>query len=222
MTAPSQLQKAFLETETGARIDCMFNPAKFSFTAANRWEAEAIPGQVTPTKRFAGGESGTFSLSLVFDTTAAGTSVTSYTDQLLGLMKVDTSLSGYDATRNNGRPPWVKFNWGASIHTFRAIITNLSVTFTYFSSDGLPLRANVEMNCEQYEPDANWGPQNPTSGTPTPNRTHLVRVGDSLDRISARYYGDSTRWRTIASANGLHDPLALKPGTLLAIPERSE
>ena len=59
---------------------------------------------------------------------------------------------------------------------------------------------------EQYEPDANWGPQNPTSGTPKPNRTHQVQVGDTLDRISARYYGDSTQWRAIAGANGIADP----------------
>ena len=40
------------------------------------------------------------------------------------------------------------------------------------------------MSLEQYEPDANWGPQNPTSGTPKPNRTHQVQVGDTLDRIA--------------------------------------
>jgi hypothetical protein len=220
MPAPAQLQKAFIQTETGTRIDCMFNPSKFSFTAANTWESESVPGRATPNKRFAGGASGTFSLSLVFDTTGTGTSVTTHTNKLLGLMKVDTTLAGYDAARNNGRPPWIKFNWGTDIHTFKAIISSLSVSFTYFSSDGLPLRANIEMSCEQYEPDANWGPQNPTSGTPTPNRTHQVRVGDSLDRISAKYYGDSTKWRTIAAANGIGDPLELRPGSLLAIPER--
>jgi hypothetical protein len=222
MSPPSQLQKAFLETESGTRINCMFNPAKFSFSTSNRWESDTIPGKSSPTKRFAGGDGGSFSLSLVFDTTGDGKSVTEHTNKLLGLMKVDTKLPGYDPQRNNGRPPWVKFRWGTQIHTFRAIIKSMDVAFTYFSSDGMPLRANVEMSCEQFEPDENWGRQNPTSGTPKPNRTHQVRVGDTLDRVAAQYYGDSTKWRSIANVNGIADPLAIKPGQLLAIPEGSE
>ena len=47
---------------------------------------------------------------------------------------------------------------------------------------------------------------------------HRVQPGETLDRISAKYYGDSTRWRQIASANGISDPLALRNGSLLSIP----
>jgi LysM repeat protein len=220
MTA-QQLQKAYLEVESGTRIECMFNPSKFSFSQSNRWETDKIPGRPTPTMRFTGGDGGSFSLSLVFDTTGTGVAVSTHTGKLLKLLDVDTSLAGYDAARNNGRPPWVKFHWGTSLHSFKAVVKSIEISFTYFSSAGLPLRANVEMSLEQYEPDANWGPQNPTSGTPKPNRTHQVQVGDTLDRISARYYGDSTKWRVIASANGIADPLDLPPGRLIAIPERT-
>jgi LysM repeat protein len=221
MPGVPQLQKAYLEVETGTRIECMFNPAKFSFSQANRWESDEIPGKATPQMRYLGGVGGSFSLSLVFDTTPDGTAVTTHTNKLLKLMDVDTSLPGYDAARNNGRPPWVKFHWGTSLHSFKAVVKSIDVGFTYFSSEGLPLRANVEVSLEQYEPDANWGPQNPTSGTPRPNRTHQVEVGDTLDRISARYYGNPTQWRAIAAANGVTDPLDLRPGRLLAIPERN-
>ena len=221
MAPPAQLQKAILETEGGARIECMFNPAKFSFTASNRWESDPLPGKAAPSMRFAGGSGGSFSLSLVFDTTADGTAVTVHTNKLLTLMKVDTTLPGYDPTLNNGRPPWVKFRWGTQIPTFKAIITSMQVSFTYFSSEGMPLRSNVEMSLEQFEADDNWGRQNPTSGTPKPNRTHQVRVGDTLDRVAAKYYGDSTKWRSIADLNGISDPLAIRPGQLLSIPERS-
>jgi hypothetical protein len=172
--------------------------------------------------RFAGGENGTFGLSLVFDTTATGTTVTAYTNKLLKLMEVDTSLPSYDSSRNSGRPPWITFHWGTNIHTFKAIITNLEVSFTYFSNEGLPLRANVEARLEQFEPDENWTRQNPTSGTPVPQRSHQVGPGETLDRIAAKFYGDSTKWRAIATANGIGDPLALTPGSVLAIPDRSE
>lgn len=216
----NQLQKAYLETESGGRVDCMFNPTTFAFATQNRWESDQIPGKDTPSMRYAGGGGGSFSLSLIFDTTDVGKSVTVHTNKLLTLMEVDTKLAGYDKAKNNGRPPWVKFHWGTHLHSFKSVISSATVTFTYFSNEGLPLRANVELSLDQYEPDANWGPQNPTSGTPQPNRTHRVQVGDSLDRIAARYYGDSTQWRDIANLNGIADPLDLAPGRLISIPER--
>jgi LysM repeat protein len=222
MPPPAQLQKAFLETETGTNIPCMFNPAKFSYTLSNQWQADTVPGRAAPELRFAGGGAGSFDLSLVFDTTNDGTAVTTHTDKIVALMKIDTTLTGYDATRNNGRPPWVRFHWGTQLHSFRAVVSSVSVTYTYFSSDGLPLRANVEMSLRQYEPTPNWGPQNPTSGTPKPGRTHQVQVGDTLDRIAGRYYGDSTKWRLLADTNGLRDPLDLKPGSIIGIPDRTD
>lgn len=217
---PNQLQKAYLEVETGGRIECMFNPTEFAFSTSNSWESDSVPGKETPTLRYAGGSGGSFDLKLVFDTTHDGTAVSAYSNKLLKLMDIDTTLPGYDATIGNGRPPWVKFHWGTHIHSFKAVITSANVSFTYFSNEGMPLRANVDLSLEQFEPDANWGPQNPTSGTPKPQRTHQVQVGDTLDRIAARYFGDSTKWRDIAALNGIADPLDLAPGRLLSIPER--
>jgi nucleoid-associated protein YgaU len=48
-----------------------------------------------------------------------------------------------------------------------------------------------------------------------------VQPGETLDRISARYYGDSTQWRRIAAANGISDPLSVRSGALLSIPRVS-
>ncbi len=54
----------------------------------------------------------------------------------------------------------------------------------------------------------------------TPARTHIVAEGDSLSRISLRYYGTPNRWQDIYDAN--RDSLAgvnvLKPGQSLRIP----
>lgn len=218
--APVQLQKAFLTTETDERIECMFNPDRFEFAMSNRWVDNGTATAGNPSLRFVGGAGGRFNLSLVFDTTDTGVSVTQHTNKLLKLMEVDTTLPSYDSSRDVGRPPWVRFNWGTNIHTFKAIIVDLSIAFTYFSNEGLPLRSSVEMALEQFEPDANWTRQNPTSGTPHPHRTHTVGPGDTLDRIAATYYGDATNWRVIAAANGIVDPLALRPGSVLAIPDR--
>jgi LysM repeat protein len=215
----SQLQKAHIETEPGGRIDCMFNPTKFQFKQSNTWNSDKVPGRQAPNLRFGGGAGGSFSLSLIFDTTTDGSTVTVHTNKLLKLMEIDTSLPGYDEQRSNGRPPWVKFHWGTHLHSFKAVIASADVTFTYFSNEGLPLRATVDLALSQFEADANWGPQNPTSGTPKPGRSHQVQVGDTLDRLAAKYYNDSSKWRMIAEINNISDPLSLQPGTILAIPK---
>src|SRR6185437_10286272 len=104
------------------------------------------------------------------------------------------------------------------LHSFTSVVANLGLTFTYFSSSGVPLRAQMSLDLRQFEPSAAFGPQNPTSGTPRPHRVHRVQPGETLDRISARYYGDSTRWRLLADANGIQDPLAIRPGAILTVP----
>ncbi len=214
MSAP---EKAFLEIEGGERLPCMFNPAQLQISRSNEWSGDAVPGRGVPRLRYSGARSGTMSLELFFDTTHDGSAVTRYTGKLLNLMEVDPSLPGSDEATNNTRPPYVTFHWG-DLHSFRAVVADLNISFTYFASTGVPLRATVGMSLRQYEPSNAFGPQNPTSGTPEPHRVHRVQSGETLDRIAARYYGDSTRWRTLATANAIEDPLALRPGSVISIP----
>jgi hypothetical protein len=211
--------KAYLETETGGRINCLFNPGELQITMASNWRGDTIPGQSGPTMKFEGGQSGSMSLELFFDTTDKGQTVTTHTNQLMKLVQIDTSLPGYSEATNNGRPPWVKFHWG-SFHSFRCVVTSLSITFVYFAADGTPLRARANMDLTQFEPDDNWPSQNPTSGTPKPAAAHQVQPGENLALIAARYYGDATKWRPIAAhpANRITDPFRLRPGAIIDIP----
>ncbi|WP_372728647.1 LysM peptidoglycan-binding domain-containing protein [Nocardioides sp.] len=213
----AELEKAFLKIEGKGDIPCLYNPETLSLGRRNEWTSNPMPGKGVPTLRYGGARSGWMRLDLMFDTTNDGTPVTAYTGKLLSLMEIDPSLPGTDETTNNARPPTVAFHWG-DLHSFTAVVQDLSLTFTYFSSTGVPLRAQVHLELRQYERSHAYGPQNPTSGTPKPNRVHRVQPGETLDRISARYYGDSTRWRLLASANALEDPLAVRPGALLTIP----
>lgn len=44
--------------------------------------------------------------------------------------------------------------------------------------------------------------------------------GDRLDTIAYQFYGDSSLWWIIASANNIHDAtFAVKEGTILRVPE---
>lgn len=212
-----ELEKAFLEIESGEKVPCLFNPSTISVGRRNNWAADPMPGKGVPTLRYTGAGPGWMSLDLMFDTTGDGTPVTRHTGKILALMDVDASLPGSDEASHNARPPTVTFHWG-DLHSFPAVVRDLGLTFTYFSSGGVPLRAQMHLDLRQYQPSQAFGPQNPTSGTPKPHRVHRVQPGETLDRISAQYYGDATRWRRLALANGVEDPLALRPGMLLSIP----
>jgi len=209
--------KAFLQTERGAEIKCLFNPETLTMGHSTRWDSKPVAGTNVTRADFKGVSGGTMSMELMLDTTDTGAAVTKYTDQLRGLMNIEKDLPGHDEKTRNARPQWVRFHWGTMV-TFEAVVVSLNLTFTYFSQTGVPLRAKAALSLLQYDDASNKPKQNPTSGTPRPSRAHRVQPGETLDRISARYYGDSTRWRMLATANGLEDPLALKPGALLDIP----
>ncbi len=213
----ADLEKAYLEIEGGEQVPCLYNPESLSVGRRNSWVSNPMPGKGVPTLQYAGAAGGWMKLDLTFDTTDTGKAVTAHTGKILKLMEVDPNLPGTDQTTNNARPPTVTFHWG-DLHSFASVVADLRLTFTYFSSSGVPLRASMQLELRQYKESDAFGPQNPTSGTPKPSRTHRIQPGETLDRISARYYGDSTRWRMLASANGLEDPLALRPGTVIDIP----
>ena len=50
-------------------------------------------------------------------------------------------------------------------------------------------------------------------------RTYTVEKDDTLWGVAGDMYGDPTKWRTIARANGISDAKSLTPGTVLLIPE---
>ena len=199
-------QKAFLQPEKGDQIPCLFNPTELSFSRSNSWSAPDMPGKGVPTLNYTGAQSGSMSLRLFFDTTDEGKPVTNYTDQLLALMEIDTSLPGSDENTNNARPPWVQFHWG-SMHSFKAVVSSVSVSFTYFSSQGVPLRADVDLTLTQYEDGSVFGhktrrPGRPTRtgrtgssrGDPGPHRSYLLRQPDATGGPSPSSTGSRTPW----------------------------
>jgi nucleoid-associated protein YgaU len=47
---------------------------------------------------------------------------------------------------------------------------------------------------------------------------HVVKDGDSQQSDAPRTYGDPNRWRLIAEANGVDNPLHLRRGMSLNLP----
>lgn len=210
--------KAFLELEVGDAFHFLFNPSELVIDKSASWQAGNAKGKNAPKLRFQEGQSGTLSFTAMFDTTADGSDVTEHTNRLLMLLQTSDEVQGSDQQRNQTRPPWVRFHWG-SLRSFKAVVEQARITFTYFSPSGTALRAKADLTLKQYEDDRQHPLQNPTSGTPAPQRTHRTQVGETLDRIAALHYGDPTRWRLLAEANHVEDPFRVRPGMDLLVPE---
>ena len=215
---PAAPAKAQLKTELDQVIPFLFNPAELTITKSASWNAAEKKGGNAPPLRFSAGQPGTLTMTITLDTTDEGKPVTKHTDLLFALVQVDKKLPGTDQGRNKARPPWVVFHWG-QMHSFKCVVERLTVKFTYFAADGTPLRAKVDLALKQYDDETVLPLQNPTSYTPSLQTVHRLAYGETLDRLAAKHYADSTRWRLIAEANDVVDPLALTPGALLVIPE---
>ncbi|GMU40216.1 MAG: peptidase M23 [Chloroflexota bacterium] len=207
MTAPV---KAYLKTEDGKTITFLFNPAQLSYNRTVSWGEQKSPLENAPQLTFDRGQSATISFDLQMDTTDTGDDVSVHTNALMGLMKVNTTKK---------RPVWVQLGWGR-LSSFKAVVTSVNVSFTYFGSDGTPLRARANVSLRQFQDEANYPLQNPTSGTRRQERLHIVKPGETLDRIAYQAYGDSTGWRLIAERNRIQDPMRLPAGMQLLLPER--
>jgi len=135
-------------------------------------------------------------------TPPSGVSVLPYTAQVATLQLVNSELH---------RPPLCEVWWG-NVRLIEGPLTSLTQQFTRFLPDGTPVRANL--SCTFTDASIDNGELNSNDV----QKTHTVRLGDTLQAIADRCYGDATRWRFIAEANDIDDPRVLTPGTVLTIP----
>jgi hypothetical protein len=203
------------EKSGGVSVNCMFNPCEYTVTKTNTYKEERSNRSDVPGFEFEKAGPQSLKLTLMFDTFEAGEDVSQETNKLWKLMESKTRREG-----NRNRkvpPPEVAFEWG--VFRFVAVITTMTQKFTLFKSDGTPVRAAVQVTFTQHKDLEDYPNQNPTSGGGDIERVWRVIAGDRLDTIAYEVYGDATKWRTIATYNGIVNPLKLKPGQQLIIPE---
>jgi nucleoid-associated protein YgaU len=151
--------------------------------------------------------------SLTFD----GPSVAADCLVLLGWTQfVDTSQQS--ATTTDGLQQ-LKFIWG-DVQVYLVTLNQVTINYTKFSQSGKPVRALVDLS--MYSVPKLPGPTNPSSGGLAGRRTHLLTGAETLPELSTRYYGGPGRWREIAAANGVEDPLRVQPGTRVYVPSAQE
>ncbi len=199
----------------GVSVDCMFNPFEYSVTKTNSYQDKARNNADVPHMEFTKAGPQTLKLNLIFDTYEDAEDVSRITNQLWKLMESKTRKDG----KKNKKipPPPVAFEWG--VFRFVAVITSMTQKFSLFLQDGTPVRAHVDVTFTQFKDLQEHPSQNPTSGGGPIEQLRQVIAGDRLDWIAYEVYGDATRWRLIAERNNITDPLALRPGMILSIPE---
>jgi hypothetical protein len=225
------LAKATLTAEysSGALevFDVQYNPTEFSLDKSVQLAEITIPGIDSPLLQFVRGQTEKLSIDLFFDTTDHGTgvgasSVTKLTDPVYSLAKIEPA---------GHAPPIVTFAWNAAFpgadlppaagnqrrNSFRGVVDSCRQKFTFFSPEGVPLRATLTLTLREYKTlDEQLSQLNLSS----PDRTHahLTREGETLSRIAAIYYSRSGEWRAIATENEIDDPRRLAAGVLLTVP----
>ena len=112
----------------------------------------------------------------------------------------------------------LKFNWGKI--SAKGYLSSTDISYERFASDGQPIRAKVSL--ELHALDTPPIKTNPTSGGIPGRRSHTMVTGENLQHIAMANYGRPGAWRALAAANGIEDPLAVRPGTVIYLPALSE
>jgi contractile injection system tube protein/LysM domain-containing protein len=206
---PQGFKNAKLQIEGGDTIQCAFNPETYTISKTNVWTYKPNQSKDWPDPEFGGGLPMTYKLSLLLDSSLQGADQ-SIKDQANALMK---AMHG-----GGSAPKFVTFSWGQN-KLPKAAPLSISIQYALFHPNGDPMRAFVDLELAQAEDTSPAGQaQNPTTRGTAGLRSHIVQDGDSLHSIAYESYGDATRWRPIAEANGIDNPLALRRGSTLTIP----
>jgi hypothetical protein len=173
--------------DDAAAFEIMFNPASLKVTVTNRLQDEQAGGNGTPTQN-ARASTTKLETEIVFDTTEDGSDVRDRSGQLKAL-----ALTG------EGDPPsppaTVVFRWGR--FQFVGIIESFGETLDFWSSEGVPLRATVQLSMQGVRRDS-VAPDPPPAAV-----LNTLPAGGTGATDAATRAGDPAAGRAIAAANGL-------------------
>lgn len=192
--------------DTGAKITVPYNPVEYS---ASRKLVMCTSSAGVQFQTLVDPE---FTISLFFDSYEQGTDVRLQTNPIAALQE---PTQGAGAKRD---PPKCLFSWGGFKYT--GVLSNFEQRFTLFLPSGVPARCEASLTFTA-APTTEEVTEN--AGLDNCRRFTVVNSSDRLDVLAFREAGKSARWRDIAAANGIEDPLAFPTrsdlGRTLIIPD---
>jgi hypothetical protein len=171
----------------------------------NDFAVISVHGRDSPFLQFNKGGLETLSMDLFFDSYEKGKDVREYTKQITDLLEIDPEIHA---------PPVLRFIWGGA--NFTCVLKKVGKKFTMFRSDGVPVRATLNVTFQEYRTKSQSMERPLQSSDKT--KIYTVKEGDSLWSISALSYGSPARWRSIAEENGIENPRTIEPGMRIKIP----
>ena len=247
MNTTTPLQKAKLielnsdfqnEKPGGKTTIVQFNPEtlKVAFSNQVNQPANSAGGASNSSnqasRQFVGSGTTKLSLQLWFDVSGplpegkpAITDVRELTKEVVYFM----TPAGPD--RDHLVPPAVWFRWGS--FSFKGIFDSLEESLEFFSDQGVPLRASMNISMSQQSIQDVTGPREntPPPGAPGSNRSGMgglgrsplaqAPAGISLQAMAANA-GRAGDWQAIAEANGIENPRLLSSGQIINLNIRTD
>jgi hypothetical protein len=231
---PPTLQKASFK-ELNAKLDDLksggkvatvqFNPETLKVSFANQIVEPAGGGDKRgqPARQFVGTGTTKLSLQLVLDVTAPPHSeagkddVRELTQQVAYFITPQEAGKG-DKGQTQLVPPGVRFLWGS--FQFDGMMDSLDETLEFWSPDGKPLRATLNVALSQQKITTFFDPNkaSPSSrlgvGLVGTRPLAAAAAGGSLQAM-ADAGGAGTSWQAVAAANRIVNPRRLDAGRLI-------
>jgi Contractile injection system tube protein len=180
-----------------------FNPTSLRISYTNQFGNDPPESHVRKT-------SAKLDVELIFDTTDTGHSVYQYLNQLEAITRSIQPVSpGSTTAEPSGSLPIVQFHWSENL--FEGLVESLTQTLDYWSYDGIPLRATVQLGIKE------TGDVNVRDSARAHRRAAEVRVNDQANNIvaipaplsargttdTAMRGGNSLAGRGLAALNGM-------------------
>lgn len=206
----------------GESLEFSFNPSSYTIKSRPVYKSVPAVGQDGTDTIFIHGAARDLSVTLFFDSASDASQsfvgiqeavkedklppVTDKTKKLAGMVRIKGS---------SHTPPMVIFSWGNL--NFKGVITSITEEYTMFTVQGKPIRAKVQLTIKE---DLDEALTKKTSPFESPDRTksRVVVEGMSLWSLAYEEYDDCEKWRVIAKANHIMNPLDILPGQVLKIP----
>jgi nucleoid-associated protein YgaU len=197
-----------------------YNPAEYTETFEGVWRKSLQPATDGGAPQWVGYKPQDVHVKILLDEFAIPPPVMPLAAVVaqLRMMVKPTALSLGDG---RATAPMVMFMWGDNIILDQAYIRSVVVNYQRFFL-GNPVRAEADIHLSQVPFPTPLGGTNPTSGGVATRKTRTMVAGDSLPSIAFQEYKDPNKWRALAEANRIDDPMRIKMGTVIAVPDRRE
>jgi nucleoid-associated protein YgaU len=105
---------------------------------------------------------------------------------------------------------------------YQTVVKSVTINYTRFTQEGIPIRASVNLQLQEEPSLLGSLPTNPTSGGLPGRKSHTVSAGENLQSVAVQNYGAPGLWRRIAETNDIDDPLRVRPGKGVYLPNPDE